>query len=190
MVVQHTKCSSLAPNMLLVVDHAVISLLQEIQHKHRDVAGACLTAMLEHWLTQTYPLPSWSALIEALRSPALFQGEIACMIEMQWHIKEHPMNVLTKVGEDAKFFIVTSPGQVTYDWCFNDQSISVDNVDYRGAKTSEMVVLKSLSKHCGNYKCIATHKLYADVHVSSFSAVLEIGILFIHCMRDVQLIYI
>ncbi len=164
-----------------------IYLLQEIQHKHRDVAGACLTGMLEYWLTQTDPPPSWSALIKALRSPALGRGDIACMIEMQWHIKEHPKDVLTKVGEDANFFIVTSPGQVSYDWFFNDQSLSGENADYRGARTSELVVLNSLSKHCGNYKCIATHELYADVHVSSFSAVLEIGIniIFIHAWDDV-----
>ncbi len=44
---------------------------QEIRHNHRDVAGACLTAMLEHWLTQTDPLPSWYTLIDALRSSVL-----------------------------------------------------------------------------------------------------------------------
>ncbi len=54
---------------------------QEIQHIHRDVAEACLTGMLEHWLTQTDPPPSWSTLIEALRSPALGRGDIASEIE-------------------------------------------------------------------------------------------------------------
>ena len=61
--------------------HAMIFFLQEIQHNHRDVAGACLTGMLEHWLTQTDPPPSWSTLIEALRSPALGRGDIASEIE-------------------------------------------------------------------------------------------------------------
>ncbi len=131
--------------------------------------------MLEHWLTQTDPPPSWSALIEALRSPALGRGDIACMIEMKWHIKEHPKDVLTKVGEDANFFIVTTLGQVSYDWCFNDRSILASNADYRGARTRKLVVLKSLSKHCGIYKCNVTHKLYSNVHVSSFLAALEIG---------------
>ena len=92
---------------------------------------------------------------------------------VQWHIKQQPIDVLTKVGEDVKFFIVTSPGQVSYNWCFNDQSISDDNVDYRGARTRELVVLKSLSKHCGSYKCIVTH---LDVHIPSIPASLEIGI--------------
>ncbi len=80
----------------------------------------------------------------------------ALALSVQWHIKQHPKDVRTKVGEDSKFFIVTSPGQVsyTYDWVFNDQSISDDNADYRGARTRKLVVLKSLSKHCGSYKCI------------------------------------
>ncbi len=92
---------------------------------------------------------------------------------VQWHIKQQPIDVLTKVGEDVKFFILTSSGQVSYNWCFNDQSISDDNADYRGARTSELVVLKSLSKHCGSYKCIVTH---LDVHIPSIPASLEIGI--------------
>ncbi|XP_064398478.1 uncharacterized protein LOC135345065 isoform X3 [Halichondria panicea] len=60
---------------------ASIGKLHEIQHNHRDVAGACLTTMLEHWLIQTDPSPSWFALIEALRSPALDRGDIASEIE-------------------------------------------------------------------------------------------------------------
>ncbi len=86
--------------------------------------------------------------------------------------------MLIKVGEDAKFFIAvtaSSPGQVSYNWCFNNQSISDDNANYKGATTSELVVLKSLSKHCGSYKCIVTDQLLSDVQVPSFSAVLEIG---------------
>ncbi len=62
----------------------MIFFLQEIQynhHNHHDVAGACLTGMLEHWLTQTDPPPSWSALIEALRSPTVGQRDIASEIE-------------------------------------------------------------------------------------------------------------
>ncbi len=99
----------------------------------------------------------------------------ALTLSVQWHIKQHPKDVLTKVGEDSKFFIVTSPGQVwfTYNWVFNGQSISDDNTDYRGARTRKLVVLKSLSKHCGSYKCIVTH---LNVHIPSISASLEIGI--------------
>ncbi len=94
---------------------------------------------------------------------------------MQWQIKQQPIDVLTKVGEEVKFFIVTSPGQVfSYDWCFNDQSISAENVDYSGARTSELVILKSLSKHCGSYKCIVTDS-NMHVHIPSIPASLEIG---------------
>ncbi len=93
---------------------------------------------------------------------------------VQWHITEQPKNVLAKVGEDAKFSIVmSSPGQVSYNWCFNNQRILAFNTDYRGAKTSELLVLKSLSKHCGSYKCIVADT--QDVHVHSIPAVLEIG---------------
>ncbi len=95
-------------------------------------------------------------------------------------IKQHPQDMLTKVGEDAKFFIAvtaSSPGQISYNWCFNNQSVSDYNADYKGATTSELVVLKSLSKHCGSYKCIVTHQFSSDVQVPSFSAVLEIGII-------------
>ncbi|XP_064388252.1 uncharacterized protein LOC135336416 isoform X2 [Halichondria panicea] len=98
-------------------------------------------------------------------------------LRVQWNIKQHPQDVLIKVGEDAKFFIAvtaSSPGQVSYNWCFNNQSISDDNANYKGATTSELVVLKSLSKHCGSYKCIVTDQLLSDVQVPSFSAVLEI----------------
>ncbi|XP_064392221.1 uncharacterized protein LOC135339913 isoform X4 [Halichondria panicea] len=96
---------------------------------------------------------------------------------VQMKIKQHPQDMLTKVGEDAKFFIAvtaSSPGQISYNWCFNNQSVSDYNADYKGATTSELVVLKSLSKHCGSYKCIVTHQFSSDVQVPSFSAVLEI----------------
>ncbi len=56
---------------------------QEIQHNHHHVAEACLTGMLEHWLTQADPPPSWLALIEALRSPALDRGNIASEIDIR-----------------------------------------------------------------------------------------------------------
>ncbi len=103
----------------------------------------------------------------------LGKEEIATTICQYLHITEHPKNVLAKVGESAKYFIVTSsPGKVSYNWCFNHQSILVDNADYRGSKTSELLILKSLSKHCGSYKCIVTDK---DVHVPSISAELKIG---------------
>lgn len=111
----------------------------------------------------------------SINSYTYFHSHAASVIllSVQWHIKQQPIDVLTKVGEDVKFFILTSPGQVSYNWCFNDQSISDDNADYRGARTRKLVVLKSLSKHCGSYKCIVTH---LDVHIPSIPASLEIGI--------------
>ena len=81
----------------------------------------------------------------------------------------------TKVSEEATFSIVTSSGQFSYNWCLDDQSIPDDNPDYRGARTSEIVVMKSLPKHCGSYKCIITEKNRLDVNIPSNSATLEIG---------------
>ena len=67
--------------------------MQEICHNHRDVAGNCLTALLEHWLTQTNPVPSWNTLIEALRSPVLGRDNIATKIETRLP-SDHTLNVL------------------------------------------------------------------------------------------------
>ena len=64
-----------------IIHHAVNFFPQEIQHNYRDVAGACLTGMLEHWLTKTDPPSSWSSLIEALRSPVLGRRDIASEME-------------------------------------------------------------------------------------------------------------
>ena len=126
--------------------------------------------------TQTSIL-SCSLIIPLTVTPisTLMHAASVILLSVQWHIKQQPIDVLTKVGEDAKFFIVTSPGQVSYNWCFNDQSISDDNADYRGARASELVVLKSLSKHCGSYKCIVTDS-NMHVHIPSIPASLEIGI--------------
>ncbi len=66
---------------------------QEIRHNHHHIAGACLTAMLEHWLTQTDPLPSWYTLIEALRSPVLGREDIASKIETKLP-SDHRLEVL------------------------------------------------------------------------------------------------
>ena len=44
----------------------------------RSFVDMCLTALLEHWLTQN---PSWSDLIRALRSPVISKEGIALRIE-------------------------------------------------------------------------------------------------------------
>ena len=102
----------------------------------------------------------------------------------QRHIVQHPKDVYTKVGEEATFSIVTSSGQFSYNWYLNDQSIPDDNPDYSGAMTSEIVVLKPLSKHCGSYKCIVRDKHHSDVHISSNSARLEIGKLMLRLINS------
>ncbi len=184
-VAMHFDAVELYLNPLKLTDNELADVMREIYlSKSNQVAMiTCLSFWRNHEPTEA----TFRALIIILLD--LGKEEIATKIcqylkekvpgstrSVQWHITEHPKKVLAKVGEYAKFSIVTSsPGKVSYNWCFNDQSISVDNADYRGTRTSELVVLKSLSKHCGSYKCIVTDKLHSDVHTLSDSAVLEIG---------------
>ena len=53
---------------------------QVIKSSYQNVPGLCYTAVLEHWLTQTSPLPSGDFLIEALKSPVIDRGDIVSNI--------------------------------------------------------------------------------------------------------------
>ncbi len=56
-----------------------IFTLQSIK-KHYNTPGDCFTAMLREWL-QSSPNPTWSNLVEALRSPDIDRSDIADEIE-------------------------------------------------------------------------------------------------------------
>lgn len=45
--------------------------LHEIESREYGSSEKCLSRMLNSWLRQTSPLPTWSKLIEALRSPGV-----------------------------------------------------------------------------------------------------------------------
>ena len=47
----------------------------------REFVEVCFTALLEHWLTQTSPPPTWETLIEALKTPVINHHDIAANIE-------------------------------------------------------------------------------------------------------------
>ena len=55
-------------------------LLQEIDCEQNSVKE-CFTIMLECWLSGNTPAPTWSALIEALKSDMIERGDIAQIIE-------------------------------------------------------------------------------------------------------------
>ena len=57
------------------------SFPQAIEYDYCNKAGDCFTRLLEDWLTQSTPLPICSALIEALKSPAVGREDIAKNIE-------------------------------------------------------------------------------------------------------------
>ncbi len=50
--------------------------LQEIKADHKEV-NQCFTAMLQCWLSQTSPPPTWATLIEALNSTVIGRQDIA-----------------------------------------------------------------------------------------------------------------
>ncbi len=77
----------------LIVLYTLTQAIRHNHHNHHHMAGACLTAMLEHWLTQTDPLPSWYTLIEALRSPVLGREDIALKIETKL-LSDHRLKVV------------------------------------------------------------------------------------------------
>ena len=57
-----------------------VSVLEAIKSDNDDVA-LCLTTMLTGWLKQTTPSPTWEALADALKSPAVGCGHLAERIE-------------------------------------------------------------------------------------------------------------
>ena len=54
---------------------------QAIKRTNQEDSDLCYTSLLEHWLTQTKPLPKVTNLTEALRSPSIERGDLANMVE-------------------------------------------------------------------------------------------------------------
>ena len=58
--------------------------LQAIEKTHHHVVDDCFTALLEHWLKRTSPPPTWSALINALKSPSIGYVDLANEVEAMY----------------------------------------------------------------------------------------------------------
>ena len=56
-------------------------LLQVIKQDNRDVTDSGLITFLTHWLSRPSPLPTWSALIDAIKSPPIGYVDVADQIE-------------------------------------------------------------------------------------------------------------
>lgn len=54
---------------------------QVIKQDNRDVTDTCFTALLSHWLSCTSPLPTWSVLIDAIKSRPVGYVDVASKIE-------------------------------------------------------------------------------------------------------------
>ena len=63
-----------------------VTRVEAINHNKQGEAGACLTAMLTDWLKQITPSPTWQALVDALKSPAVGCGQPAHTIEKKYCI--------------------------------------------------------------------------------------------------------
>lgn len=70
-------------NIGLVLGVSVDSL-EGISHTNRGHTDICLLECIKYWLRQPYPRATWSAIIEALRSPAVGCGELAGRIERKY----------------------------------------------------------------------------------------------------------
>ena len=68
--------------IFLIVDAYTYSniRLQEIEHNHPNNAKNSFTSLLETWLIQTPP-PTWTMLVEAIKSPVIDAGDVANNIE-------------------------------------------------------------------------------------------------------------
>ena len=71
--------------IVIIVGHQIIVPFysQSIKSTNHHIVESCFTAMLTHWLKRSDPLPSWSELAEALRSPPVGRPDIAGVAEAQ-----------------------------------------------------------------------------------------------------------
>ena len=52
-------------------------ILQAIESTNRLVVDDCFTEMLSHWLKRFTPPPTWTELMDALKSPVIGHHDIA-----------------------------------------------------------------------------------------------------------------
>ena len=63
---------------ILRVDPATLGA---ISAQYRDIPDDCLRETLSYWLRQVNPLPTWEAIVKALRNPVIKQATLAQTIE-------------------------------------------------------------------------------------------------------------
>ena len=71
------------------------------------------------------------------------------------------------------FSIETSKMAKAYQWYFNGNEISNEDMDYEGSTTEVLSINKCLPKHKGSYKCVLINEL--DTSLSTEIATLKIG---------------
>ena len=54
-----------------------VGTLNAIKKNNNQDPDNCLTAMLEHWLNNGRPKPSWAELVKALKSPMVGYAQLA-----------------------------------------------------------------------------------------------------------------
>ena len=58
-----------------------ITDLEEIEQTYMGKAGECITRLLIKWLRRKSPIPTWNAILAALRSPPVGLSQMADEIE-------------------------------------------------------------------------------------------------------------
>ena len=74
--------------------------LKMIAHTHKTDSEQAFADMIEEWLSQVDPEPSWSAIVDALRSRSVGEGHLASLIERKRcpHQAQHPKTVASETG--------------------------------------------------------------------------------------------
>ena len=96
----------------------------------------------------------------------------------QFIISIQPKDVSCKPGEEAKFTVSTSPtaSTCTYQWYFQNfqnQSITIGNLDCNGQTSNCLQILKFLPRNKGIYWCAAENA--SGTRVTSHLAALTAG---------------
>ena len=100
----------------------------------------------------------------------------------------HPENTISKPGRMVEFAFKTSPEARTHEWHFNDRPILISNNSYEGSATSNLLVKKALSKHKGDYKCIATDDFGRSYTSKNASLIIgKLGIISKHKFRELSM---
>ena len=72
-------------------------------------------------------------------------------------ILQHPVDQINcKPGSQVEFRISATSNATSFQWYFQGDVIHADNLDYKGVTDGTLIILKCLSVHQGQYKCVVT----------------------------------